>query len=170
MIKKLNLVLGIVILILFTVGICEAQVTRYLQLNAAAFRPQNEEVDYYSYYLYSYADNTSPAGSAVFWAPVHLPNGAKYKKIYLRCYDLDLNYDITVGFIRTSIVDVNDYDIIYAVSSSAAAGWQTITDNTTSVGRIVNTKKWSYVAYVLIGNVAADSNLRWQNFRLLYEY
>ena len=172
MMKKFNLVLGIVVLILLIAGISEAQVTRHLQLSSAAFRPTNEEIDYYSSFLYSWADNTSPVGGALFLAPVHLPDGAKYKKIYLRCMDLDLNHDITVGLIRVSINDETDYDIIYLANTTAAAGWQVITDTSInySGSRLVNNEKWSYIAYVLIGNIAADSDLRWQNFKIRYEY
>lgn len=172
MIKKLNLVLGIVILILLIAGISEAQVTRHLQINPAAFRPANEEVDYFSTFQWAWADDTSPAGGAAFYAPVHLPDGAKYKKIFLRCMDSDLDYDITVGFIRVSINDETDYDLIYIASTSAAAGWQVLQATTvvTPMSRIVNNEKWSYVAYVGISNVAADQDLRWQNFKIRYEY
>ena len=171
MIRRLSLVLGVFILIILTSGIGEAQINYYLSISPTGFRPRWNSVDYSVASDWGWVDNTSGATYAYLYAPVHLPEGAKIKKIYCRVYDLNLTYNITIGLVKRSNVS-SEWHTLYQVTSDAAPGeitlQQTVAFEVT--GRIVNNKKWNYLAYVYIPSVIADSTLRWGGFRILYEY
>ncbi len=171
MIRKLSLVLGVFILIILTSGIGEAQVNYYYSINPTAFRPRADSIDFYVASDWGWAENTSTLSYAYFYAPIHLPEGAKIKKIYCYVYDLNLTWDITIGLIKRSNVSSENY-IMYSATSNAAPGAYTLQQTTafTVTGRIVANKKWNYLAYIYIPSVLADSNLRWGGFRILYEY
>lgn len=165
MIKKSSFVLGMVILLLFSASIIQAQ--QNYTIHSVAFVPDNEDIEWKRDSNGTYLKDTSPTGR--MYAPVILPQDATIISVTLSYTD---NAD--PGNITFYVKRINLYTKIvttlFSASTSGTPGEGEVIDFTLNAGsRVVKNNSFAYVTYVSINDTSDGYQLKWHAIKIKYQ-
>jgi len=137
--------------------------TRYYSIPAVSFIPASSSATY-NLYMYGNAVYSS-SGSAYFYAPVHLPQGATITQFQPVLCDNSAEADIT--FRLVGVNNSGGYSVITTTSSSGAStAYRSISPGALSV--TVDNQNYAYLVYASWSTPAAPSNIRISKVNITY--
>ena len=143
--KKWLRFFGVMVFILLSASMMHAQY-KYLVIPSCNFRPNDEAIQFWSSYGWSYLDATSGAGTLL--APINLPQDATIISVTMSYYDSDASNEV-----RFRIRRVNYYtwysQVLFSGNSSGIGGPGTALDSTLDGGsRVIKNNSFFYTAEV----------------------
>jgi hypothetical protein len=161
--KKSVLTLSMVTLFFLFPLVLQAQ-EQSLMLGPADFAPYLDDHDYVrrSYELYS----TSGASNQYFYAPIHLPNGVRLKRVVL------FFHDSGSGFLLLNVIRDNKYnfyseDVIGFTLTSGTPGNSTLTAGANWAYNLINNNGYTYTLMIHFNE--SGSEYKFYGAKVIYQ-
>jgi hypothetical protein len=136
-------------------------------LSPADFLPNNEQTDYYAGLDYLNVKTTST--NYFFWAPVHLPDGAKITSVVVFYTDESATYNVSVTLFKKNLYTGSFTMMAHWISSSDSPSYQNHKISPITGGNTVNNGGYAYVLRCYFTSADAGYDVKLHKVKILFQ-